>query len=685
METGKSRIDRSVDMVVSLVVGIILAAVVLLMWNSYTKNIYQGRKNKIEITGHFISDQLRKTVEGDIVQLENLRRRIEETDGEYIRHWDLDAKLMIEQNPSFKFVEWIDSNMIIQKIVPSKGNEPALGLDISNIPYRRGQWIKSRLDSSLNITQWAQMTQGGNAFLVDAPAYFNGRFQGTITAGLIFSNHFDNVMAGRDDFYLRLYDTEGKQFYTIGDTSEIDSKDNINFEAIIPISGGQDQKWTLHLGPAPSFFEANIWYEKNLGLVLGMMLALMMAVTLFLLLRSSRERQRITQINDRLQLLNDDLKKEKSRAEKASVAKSEFLSNMSHEIRTPLNAILGLIDILKKQFKDEGRETNKYLDMMSFSSKNLLGLLNDILEIDRIESGMVELLEKDFKPAEELNMLIELYRPSFKEKGVSLNLKLGKKHSAVACGDALKYNQVLTNLLRNAYKFTQKGGVEVRYHEQEINDTLKAFIEIEDTGIGIPKGKLDHIFERFSQVETGYTRKYEGTGLGLAISKMLVDTLGGDISVQSAEGVGTTFKVSFSFEKGKGRNGDEDNTSKGTSFEGNKVLIAEDNPMNVLVISKLLEEFGIHTDVAKNGKEAVDMAQTTSYDLIFMDVHMPEMDGLEATRILKGKGVKIPVIALSANITKAARKEADESGMEEYVTKPFTREAVIRVLNRFLN
>lgn len=432
-------------------------------------------------------------------------------------------------------------------------------------------------------------------------------------------------------------------------------------------------------------FESNIWYEKNLGLVLGMMLALMMAITLFLLLRSSRERQRISQINDRLQLLNEDLTNEKARAEKASVAKSEFLSNMSHEIRTPLNAILGLIDILKKQFKDEGREVTKYLDMMSFSSKNLLGLLNDVLEIDRIESGMVELNEKEFLPAKELKMLIDLYGPSFKEKGVYLKLDLQEDQQSVALGDVLKYNQVLTNLLRNAFKFTQKGGVSVRYKEQQIGDRLKIFIEIEDTGIGIPQDKLIHIFERFSQVETGYTRKYEGTGLGLAISKMLVDNLGGSITVESTEGMGTVFKVNFSFYKVQDRPKEEVATSGKPGFEGAKILIAEDNPMNVLVISKLLEEFGISTEVAKNGKEAVEMAQAGVFDLIFMDVHMPEMDGLEATRILKGKGVKIPIVALSANITKAAREEADESGIEEYVTKPFTREAILRVLNRFLS
>lgn len=282
-------------------------------------------------------------------------------------------------------------------------------------------------------------------------------------------------------------------------------------------------------------------------------------------------------------------------------------------------------------------------------------------------------------------MLIDLYGPSFKEKGVYLKLDLQEDQQSVALGDVLKYNQVLTNLLRNAFKFTQKGGVSVRYKEQQIGDRLKIFIEIEDTGIGIPQDKLIHIFERFSQVETGYTRKYEGTGLGLAISKMLVDSLGGSITVESTEGMGTVFKVNFSFEKLTEKKEVAELVSSKQVYEGSKVLIAEDNPMNVLVISKLLEEFGVETEVAKNGKEAVEMARVGKFDLIFMDVHMPEMDGLQATRILKSEGSKVPIVALSANITKAARKEADDSGMEEYVTKPFTREGILKVLNRFLN
>lgn len=682
--SGNDRFYRSIDLAVSVAVGLVLSTMVTYIWQLHSQEIYEARVNKLEVTGHFISEQFKQVVQDNTELLNNLKSRIELTNGNYLQYWVQDAQMMISQNPSFQFVEWIDSNMVIQEIEPIEGNEAALGLDISNVPYRRDAWIASSLDSSTNVTNWAKLTQGGNSFLVDAPVFYNGTFQGTITAGMVFNKHFDDVMAGRDEYSLALYDNEGTLFYSIGDTAFYYRSDEFVFETKVPVELGSLQQWRLKLKPTSTFFALDSWYEDNLGLALGLAIALMMGVTLFLLLQSSREKRRISLVNIELKELNNALNKEKKKAEQASLAKSEFLSNMSHEIRTPLNAILGFIDILNRQ--KVGEDAEKYLSMMTFSSKNLLGLVNDVLEIDRIESGKVELVDREFYPLEEVRLLLDLYANSFEEKGLGLNLKSEVNEATEALGDSLKFNQILTNLLRNSFKFTQKGGVEVEYVEKVRDGKLSVQIVLSDTGIGIPEESLERIFDRFSQVETGYTRKYDGTGLGLAITKKLIDAMGGEVSVSSKVNQGSAFKVSFLF---KLSNPKEKYKSKEEAdivdYGGKEVLIAEDNPMNVLVLSKLLEQFGIMADVASNGLEALQKLEKKNYDLIFMDIHMPEMDGIEATQKLRHKNLKMPVIALSANITKKSKDEALSSGMQDYITKPFTRDAILDLLSRYLS
>lgn len=678
------RFYRSVDIAVSIAVGLVLSILVAYIWQLYSKDIREARSNKMEVTGQFISDQFQQVIEDNTQLLNNLKQRIEVTNGDYLKYWKFDAQLMISQNPSFHLVEWIDSNMVIREVEPLEGNEAVIDLDISNVPYRRDPWIKSSLDSSINVTKWANLTQGGNSFLVDAPVYYDGTFQGTITAGMVFNDHFDAVMAGREEYSLVLYDDKGTLFYSVGDTVTFPQGEDFIFESKVPIKVGGTQLWTLKLKPTRSFFGFNSWYENNLGFVMGLVIALMMGITLFLLLQSSREKRRVSQINSELKKLNSALSKEKRRAEEASMAKSEFLSNMSHEIRTPLNAILGFIDILnRKKLEDESM---KYLRMMTFSSKNLLGLVNDVLEIDRIESGKVELLARDFNPLEEVRLLLDLYEQSFEEKGLNLTLETEVEQGKVALGDSLKFNQVLTNLLRNSFKFTQLGGVKLEYTEEVVGENLNVKIVLEDTGIGIPAANLDKIFDRFSQVETGYTRKYEGTGLGLAITKKLIDAMGGSISVSSIENQGTEFSVTFVFPLGDSDFGQgAEKEEEAVSYLGKEILIAEDNPMNVLVLSKLLEQFGVMADVASDGLEALQKLETKTYDLIFMDLHMPEMDGLEATRKIRDKGFNLPIVALSANITKKSREESKSSGMQDYITKPFTREVILRILSRYLS
>ncbi len=675
---NKTNLRRARELTLSMGVGLLVALVFIGIWRGYEKQVLETAKNRLNLTGLFISDQYSGVLRDNIQTLQNMKSRLEETNGEYFDFWVHDASLILHQNPSFLLVEWIDSNMTIQRIEPVKGNEAALGLNLAKVEYRRAEWLKSAGDSSVNITHWAELTQKGHAFLVDAPVYYNNRFQGTITAGMDFTSHFNEIIDGRGSFSIKLYDQKGNLFYEWGAPHP---NSTLKYEVGIPLKT-EGQSWKFEMSPGVGFYEENQFFEYKVGLVLGLIIAFAIAVITYFMQRSSWESRRITEVNRKLKILNIELELEKQRALKATRVKTEFLSNMSHEIRTPLNAILGLVTILQSEGENE-RQREKYLGMMEFSSKNLLSIVNDILEIDKVESGGIELNLKPFSPLAEVESLLNLYEEGFERKNVKLIRNFPARTSIQVNSDPVKFGQIVTNLIRNAYKFTEEGTVEVSLEEELSGEYLNLRLTISDTGIGIPEESIDVIFDRFAQVETGLKRKYEGTGLGLAITKKLVERLGGKISVKSKLNVGSSFTVEMSLPIIK-REEFESAETPLLKSEGNRILVAEDNPMNVMVITKLLEARGFNIEVVSNGEEAVDACESSKYDLIFMDIHMPGMDGIEATTRIRKAGIKTPIVALSANVTNEAVRDARAAGMQDYVTKPFTREGLEEIIYKYL-
>ena len=677
----KTRLRLVLDLLRSIAVGIVMAFIVLLIWRDYEKQVERTAENKLNITGQFISNSLNGVITQNIRTLQNLKSRIEVTDGDYFDFWGHDANLILEQNPSFVFVEWIDSNMIIQRIEPMPGNEAALGLDVSKVGYRTAKWQRSARDSSINVTNWAKLTQRGYAFLVDAPVYYLGRFQGTITAGMDFTSIIDGIMSSQEMYNLTLRDDKGVVFYE--STMNEEEEDPMVFETSIPISVRDGQYWEMTLTPNASFYEYNEFFENRIGLILGMIVAVIMGIATFFILKSSRESKRIKQINKKLNGVNQALAEEKRKAQEASRIKTEFLSNMSHEIRTPLNAIIGLISIMQWE-EEDAEQRRKYLEMMEFSSKNLLSLVNDVLEIEKVESGTIDLKLEVFSPLKVLQDLLDLYESGFHEKNIYLKREISGSAGVEVISDPVKLGQVITNLIRNAYKFTHEGGVSVLVEQEVSEKAVNLTISIIDTGIGMSAESLRHIFERFSQVDTGLKRKYEGTGLGLTITKQIVDALGGTIEVESELGKGSTFRVNLMLPRAGQGDAVVSYGQKEVTYSGGLVLIAEDNPMNVMVLTKLLENFDLKIDVVSNGKEAVAAARKKRYDLIFMDIHMPEMDGIEAAQRIRKKGITSPIVAISANVTHKAVRDSLHAGMKEYITKPYTREVLERVLERYL-
>jgi len=373
------------------------------------------------------------------------------------------------------------------------------------------------------------------------------------------------------------------------------------------------------------------------------------------------------------------------RAEEASQAKSRFLAHMSHEIRTPLNGVLGMSDALLHS--DIPRSSRESVELIKSSGLSLMTILNDVLDVSKIESGKLVLELKPFRMGQLIAEIIGILKFEADTRGVCLGLHMESRIPEWVNGDRLRVRQILMNLLGNALKFTPEGSVTLF---PTFTEPDRFQIRIVDSGMGISQAMLVRLFQPFEQGDSSTTRKFGGTGLGLVISMQLAKMMGGDIHVKSTEGVGSEFLLSLILPVA---NPDEPNgEGKPPSLQppgvrkGGRLLLAEDNAVNVRVAKALLSDHFESIDVAATGKEALDMLSASDYDLILMDLQMPEMDGMQAAREIRKhlKWSGVPIIALSANAFAADRKACQEAGMDDFLEKPITKAALNRVLDRFL-
>lgn len=379
--------------------------------------------------------------------------------------------------------------------------------------------------------------------------------------------------------------------------------------------------------------------------------------------------------------LKDALK----RAEEVAELKSQFLSNMSHEIRTPMNAIIGMTNLLISE-KPAPEQVEK-LTALQFSASNLMHIINDILDYSRIEAGNIEFENRSFNLRELLNNNYQSQLRSAQLKNLNFHLEIDDNVPQMVRGDANRLDQVLNNLINNAIKFTSSGSIKVKASQiKQDGDFCSIRFSIIDTGIGIPAEKLPVIFDLFTQASSETTRKYGGTGLGLAICSKLLALKGSHLQVESIPGHGSCFSFDLSFRV-------EESLAAPAKVTGEqlgkvRILLAEDNAINQLVARNFIEKWGAELEIAGNGKEAVEILKARDFDLVLMDLQMPEMDGYEATRSIRAmaddKYRRLPIIALTASSLHEVQEQYIASGMNDFVRKPFNPDELYSMISRYM-
>jgi PAS domain S-box-containing protein len=376
-------------------------------------------------------------------------------------------------------------------------------------------------------------------------------------------------------------------------------------------------------------------------------------------------------------------------AEESVVLKETFLANMSHEIRTPMNAIIGFTDILSK--RNLGEQEKQFIETIKSSGETLLRIINDILDASKIEANMMAFEEHPLSIRELFKSLDAMLSAKAKEKNIQISFETDSAIPNTLLGDPTRLTQILINLIGNAIKFTLKGSVNVSAKVIN-NNNEKWWLEfhIKDSGIGIPADTLQHIFERFRQAESQTTRKYGGTGLGLSIAKQLVELQGGQMFIESVVNLGSVFSFTLPF-KIPAKNqkiilADSPANFKMEKFKGVKVLLAEDNPVNVKLILTLFSDYGILIDVVNNGNEVVERLKNKSFDMVLMDMEMPEKDGYEAAAIIRKKlKNQTPIIAMTAHAMAGVKEKCLSFGMNDYISKPINSNLLFEKMYAILN
>ena len=577
---------------------------------------------------------------------------------------------------------------IITEIYPMQGNSEAIGLDVLVEHERKKDAVLAKETREYTLGGPYQLKQGGTGALLFKPVYRTddsgeSSFWGFVLQVIDWDRFMSDInlkSLSEADFSYKIwsYDRNSEDKVILAKSQEDMPEDSLTIECEIP-----NNTWYFDIVPSNGWIPVSYWL---LAIAVSYIFSLLVA-TIYYQISSKKHREK---------QYAADLKKAAELAKSANEAKTRFLFNMSHDIRTPMNAIIGFSGLLEKNLQN-GEKAKEYLGKICSSGNLLMTIINQILEIARIESGTIALQLK----AEDINTVFHTVNTVFEEdirkKNLQYSADLDVYHTFIFC-DRVKLQEIMLNIISNAIKYTSDGhAVHVKIYEKDSEDPRKArfIFTCEDTGIGMSEEYLPHIFEEFSREHTTTENKVAGTGLGLPIVKSMIELMGGSIQVESTQGVGTKFTVDISFDRASEsdvyRNQISEQPDVLEKLEGKRILLAEDNDLNAEIAIELLAEQKIITDRAEDGAECLDKlekADSGYYDMILMDIQMPVMDGYDAAarirRMKDEKKASIPIIAMTANAFAEDRQKAISMGMNDHVAKPIDMNVLLPVIAKYI-
>ena len=596
------------------------------------------------------------------------------------------SRLMQDEDYIIKTHE-IAKDGIVSQIYPIQGNENAMGFNVLEDSERKKAALLARDSGEYTIAGPFDLVQGGTGVLLFDPVYQtdaqgNEKFWGFSILVMDWEKFIDKMELDKLEeagYHYQIWKRGNKddEQVVIAQCTNFKKDDTLEVACKVP-----NDTWYFEIIPGNGWI---ISMQKLWGLLISLMTAFIIMIV-YLQFRMQRYREQIHET---------ELEKAVYEAKCANEAKTRFLFNMSHDIRTPMNAIIGFADLLEKHI-DEKERVRDYIGKIKSSSEFLLSLINYVLETARIESGKTTLKKEVCCASRLIESLIDVFEPEVCKKGLTYSYTKDIEHEYVM-GDETKVREIFINIIGNSLKYTPAGGkitIDIREIPFDRENYIAYKIVVEDTGIGMSEDYLPHIFEEFSREHTSTESKVVGTGLGLPIVKALIDLMGGTIEIESEVGKGTKTTVMIPFEIATQEQILEEKQKEKEfvpeDIKEKRMLVAEDNELNAEITLTVLKEKGLLVERAANGKECVEMLKEKPadyYDMILMDIQMPEMDGYQATEMIRNLGdsrAAVPIVAMTANAFEEDRQKALDAGMNAHVSKPVDMNVLFRVMAKFI-